>query len=186
MASSVEFQVVELAAKMGWSSAVVKKELKNLEWQSTGSGWKKTGVVVEFSDLAFHFHSAVGLPEQEQDDLLEELCRRAEERERGELRSLARLAKAFSAVSYGKEEEGGVAEDQEARSDKLKGFVREYFQEHERREVEEQEVPETCDHEPQVRAHVRGFVVQHQEHTWSGRAVARVFHGIQVSHLLVS
>ena len=54
-ASSVEFQVVEVAARMNWSSAVVKKELKNLEWQSSGSGWKKTGVVVEFSDLAFHF-----------------------------------------------------------------------------------------------------------------------------------
>jgi hypothetical protein len=35
--------VVEVAARMGWSSAVVKKELKNLEWASSGSGWKKTG-----------------------------------------------------------------------------------------------------------------------------------------------
>ena len=45
----------------------IKKELKNLEWQSSGSGWKKTGVVVEFSDLAFHFFSALELGEQEQE-----------------------------------------------------------------------------------------------------------------------
>ena len=40
---------------MGWHSAVVKKELKNLEWSHSAAGWRKTGVLVEFSDLAFHF-----------------------------------------------------------------------------------------------------------------------------------
>ena len=65
LASSVEFGVVNVAATMDWSSAIVKKELKNLEWSSTGSGWKKTGVLVEFSDLAFHFFSDIGLTEEE-------------------------------------------------------------------------------------------------------------------------
>ena len=40
---------------MGWTSAVVKKELKNLEWTQGPVGWRKSGVLVEFSDLAFHF-----------------------------------------------------------------------------------------------------------------------------------
>ena len=31
---------------------------------------------------------------------------------------------------------------------------------------------------PRVRADVRSFVMTHADHTWSGRAVARVFHGI--------
>ena len=26
---------------MGWDSAIVKKVLKNLQWVSTGTGWKK-------------------------------------------------------------------------------------------------------------------------------------------------
>ena len=43
----------------------------------------------------------------------------------GSQRQLCRLAKAFSWVSYGKEEEQG--EEDLARSDKLKGFIREYF-----------------------------------------------------------
>lgn len=76
--------------RMNWSSAVVKKELKNLEWLSSGTGWKKTGVVVEFSDLAFHFYSVMGLEEQEQDSLLDELYKRVETRERTELNGLAR------------------------------------------------------------------------------------------------
>ena len=41
--------------RMGWHSAVVKKELKNLEWSHSAAGWRKTAVLVEFSDLAFHF-----------------------------------------------------------------------------------------------------------------------------------
>ena len=96
LASSVEFGVVNVAATMDWSSAIVKKELKNLEWSSTGSGWKKTGVLVEFSDLAFHFFSDIGLTEEEQDELLDWLHAQVESRERAELSGLSRLAKAFS------------------------------------------------------------------------------------------
>jgi hypothetical protein len=64
----------------------------------------------------------------------------------------------------------------------------------------EQERVETCEHEQHVRGAIRAFVLQvltlllgvlwlimvvtmlsqHSEHTWSGRAVARIFHGIQV------
>ena len=177
LASSVEFGVVNVAATMDWSSAVVKKELKNLEWLSTGAGWKKTGVLVEFSDLAFHFFSDIGLTEEEQDELLDWLHKQVENRERAELSGLSRLAKAFSAVSYSRQEESG--EEDEMRSAKLKGFVREYFTEEERREGEPEERVETCEHEQQVRGAIRAFVNQNQEHTWSGRAVARVFHGIQ-------
>ena len=54
-ASSVEFPVVEVSARMNWKSGVVKKELKNLEWTQGPVGWRKSGVLVEFSDLAFHF-----------------------------------------------------------------------------------------------------------------------------------
>ena len=96
LASSVEFGVVNVAATMDWSSAIVKKELKNLEWSSTGSGEKKTGVLVEFSDLAFHFFSDIGLTEEEQDELLDWLHAQVESRERAELSGLSRLAKAFS------------------------------------------------------------------------------------------
>jgi hypothetical protein len=47
-------------------------------------------VAVEFSDLAFHFRSSVGLGEEEQDALLDSLHRRVEARERAELSGLAR------------------------------------------------------------------------------------------------
>jgi len=177
-ASSVVFQVVEVSARMNWQSAIVKKELKNLEWTSTPTGWKKTGVLVEFSDLAFHFSASTGLVEGQLDELLEELYTRVENREKTELWGLSRLAKAFTVVSYDKQVEGGEEEDKE-KSDKLKVFIREYFEEPERLVPESLPAPEPCQHEDQVRADIRAFVCQHQEHNWSGRAVARVLHGIQ-------
>ena len=33
--------------------------------------------------------------------------------------------------------------------------------------------------EAQLRADVKQFVNTHTDHTWTGRAVARIFHGIQ-------
>ena len=81
-ASSVEFPVVSVSARMGWDSAIVKKELKNLEWSSTPAGWRKSGALVEFSDLAFHFSAKTGLSEARLDEVLEDLMLQAEERER--------------------------------------------------------------------------------------------------------
>ena len=72
-ASSVEFPVVEVSARMGWTSAIVKKELKNLEWTQGPVGWRKSGVLVEFSDLAFHFNARTGLTEARLDEILEDL-----------------------------------------------------------------------------------------------------------------
>ena len=67
-ASSVEFPVVEVSARMGWTSATVKKEQKTLEWTQGLLGWRKAGVLVEFSDLVFYFTAKTGL-----DEILEDL-----------------------------------------------------------------------------------------------------------------
>ena len=82
------------------------------------------------------------------------------------------------------------------KSDKLKAYIKEYFE----RPVSAVEaaysdrvkqgvnlaasnsdsfVKIDSNLESQLRAEVRQFVVTHSDHTWSGRAVARIFHGIQ-------
>ena len=178
-ASSVEFPVVSVSARMGWDSAIVKKELKNLEWTQGPVGWKKTGVLVEFSDLAFHFSAKTGLTEARLDEVLQDLFKQAETRERSEMWSLVRLGKAFNAVSFDKEASCGDEEDQtRAKSDKLKLFIKEYFTELDRHVPEGLPAADKCQHEDSVRADIRHFVCQHTEHVWTGRAVARILHGI--------
>ena len=168
-----------MSARMGWSSAVVKKELKNLEWSQTGAGWRKTGVLVEFSDLAFHFSARTGLSEARLDEVLEDLSRQSETRERSEMWSLVRLGKAFSAVSVATENHCSEdSEATEARSDKLKMFIKEYFTEVDRDVPDSLPAGDQCQHEESVRADIRSFVCQHTDHVWTGRAVARILHGI--------
>jgi ATP-dependent DNA helicase Q4 len=183
-ASSVEFPVVEVSARMGWNSSVVKKELKNLEWRSTPAGWRKSGVLVEFSELAFHFEALVGLAEAQLDALLEELLRRAKHQELAELSNLNRLFIAFSLVAYkslGEE----TAEQNAERSARLKAFIADYFVEPDAPVLDETALNNggtgalTAEAEERVRGDVRSFVSTHQEQAvWTGRAVARIFHGI--------
>ena len=101
------------------------------------------------------------MTEEEQDELLDWLHKKVEAREKAELSGLSRLAKAFSAVAYSRQEDSG--EEDEARSAKLKGFVREYFTEQERKEGAPEERVETCEHEQQV----GGWLCNCQDHVWN-------------------
>ena len=60
--------MVEVSARMGWTSATVKKEQKTLEWTQGLLGRGKYGVLAEFSELVFHFTAKTGL-----DEILEDL-----------------------------------------------------------------------------------------------------------------
>jgi len=177
-ASSVEFPVVEISAKMDWKSSVVKKELKNLEWKSTPAGWRKTGVVVNFSNLAFHFEALQGLSEVQLDQLQSEIYERTRIQEFSELSNLLRLHRAFTIVAF-KTHEEAAGDSIEERSNKLKEYITSYFVEPEKLLDEVKNVPETCENEGHIRGCVRTFVYDHRDHNWNGRAVARVFHGIQ-------
>jgi len=176
-ASSVEFPVVEVSHRIGCPSAIVKKELKNLEWKSTPSGWRKSGIMVEFSQLSFHFHALTGVSEEEVDVLQDQLYARLVKQEHLELSNLYRLHRAFTVVSvktYDAEPTTLLE-----RSDKLKQFIANYFSEPEVILPEVAAPPEQFEDEESVRARVRSFVWEHDDINWNGRAVARIFHGIQ-------
>ena len=177
-ASSLEFPVVDVSSRMGWNSGVVKKELKNLEWKSTPSGWKKTGIIVEFSNLAFHFDALQGLAEKQIDKLQNDIFERSRNQEFSELSNLLRLHRAFTLVSF-KSQTDATDLVLNERSNKLKEYIASYFSDPEKILDEVKTVPEHCEEEPDIRNSVRAFVGSHVDHTWNGRAVARIFHGIQ-------
>ena len=109
------------------------------------------------------------------------LFTQADTRERGELWGLVRLGKAFTVVAVDRETECGEVEVEEtrARSDKLKLFIREYFTEIQREVPARPPAVEACQYEESVRGDIRSFVCTHRDHVWTGRAVARILHGIQ-------
>lgn len=180
-ANTLTFPVVDVAARMGWDSKLVKRDLKRLEWDNstlsaTGHS-RKTGVIVEFSDLSFHLNVSASLTEEDCDDLLDYLHERVQKQEKMDLARLTRVHEAFQSVSCG--EYAGCADTASAeKSNSLKKLIEDYFEE--RLDIEDMhdEPPLTEQCLSSLRQEIRSLVFQHRDHSFNGRAVARIFHGI--------
>ncbi|KAL5020858.1 hypothetical protein ScPMuIL_000013 [Solemya velum] len=181
--NQIDFNVVDISDSMGWDSGPVKREIKCLAWNMDTAGRpSKSGVMVEFSDLAYHFRSPGDLDVEELDDVLQFLHDRVQKQERTELSQLMFLCKSLTSVSH--KNYWMCADDLDMkRNDKLKSIINNYF--------EKQETGSHIDDEDRDEHKVNpGMLSQllsdiHQfhglyghEHSLNGRAIARVFHGI--------
>ncbi|KAI5929445.1 ATP-dependent DNA helicase Q4 [Manis javanica] len=182
---SVEFDVVELADSMGWELARVRQALHQLQWgpkPRTGMP-QGSGVLVEFRELAFHLHSPGDLTAQEKDEICHFLYSRVQAREREALAYLRQTYGAFHSVAF---PSCGPCLEQpdEERSARLKALLSHYFREEEGLgAMEDEQGPEPGEvglqaWEDKVRQDIRRLLSTWPEQQFSGRAVARVFHGI--------
>ncbi|KAM6411082.1 LOW QUALITY PROTEIN: ATP-dependent DNA helicase Q4 [Pluvialis apricaria] len=189
-ASSLEFDVVSLSDSMGWEVLLVKRTLRQLQWDpqlrqgSRGEG--KNGVLVEFGELSFHLRAYGDLTDQELDSICDFLHRRVVAREKTALGQLCACFQAFQSVAF--QTCGPHPEDEEEeRSSRLKALLKDYFEKEPAGEQaargcgEEEEdlgAAKLREWERQIRADVRHFLAIRQDEKFSGRAVARIFHGI--------
>uniref|UniRef100_G1RJ18 DNA 3'-5' helicase n=1 Tax=Nomascus leucogenys TaxID=61853 RepID=G1RJ18_NOMLE len=185
--SSVEFDMVRLVDSMGWELASVRQALCQLRWDhKPRTGVRRgTGVLVEFSELAFHLRSPGDLTAEEKDQICDFLYGRVQARERQALARLRRTFQAFHSVAF--PSCGPCLEQRdEERSTRLKDLLGRYFEEEEAQGpggMEDTQAPEPGqarlqDWEDQVRGDIRQFLSLRPEEKFSGRAVARIFHGI--------
>ncbi|GFN75198.1 werner syndrome, recq helicase-like [Plakobranchus ocellatus] len=181
--SELEFKVVDVCDSMGWDSRLVKRELRALQWTSGPDGFSKSGVLVEFSDLSFHFRSRGDLTSDQMDDVLDFLNLRARRQEQTELAQLDMLSQALVRVSH-KNYWMCCDEADRARSNTLKRDLEAFFdREHTGGEnIREQQVimaePDTGALS-QLHFDIRQFISLYgQDHILTGRSIARVFHGI--------
>nr|XP_060631979.1 ATP-dependent DNA helicase Q4-like [Anolis sagrei ordinatus] len=191
--SSVDFDVVVLADSMGWEVLPVKRALRQLQWdtrlQNGSSVSRKSGVLVEFSELSFYLRSYGDLTDEELDSVCEFLHRRVMDREKAALGQLRVCFQAFQRVAFRSCAsccDGGGEE----RSNQLKTLLMDYFEkdvmleeaDYERRDegmdAKDLEDIKFRDWEDQIRADIRHFLSIRQEEKFSGRAVARILHGI--------
>ncbi|XP_033755742.1 ATP-dependent DNA helicase Q4-like [Pecten maximus] len=183
--NSLSFSVVEVSDCMGWASGPVKQELKTLAWdfnQPGSTGPVRSGVLVEFSDLAFHFRSPGDLEDEEMDDVLQFLHDRVQTQEKTELQQLKYLHNTLRSVSH---KNYWMCSDEfdKRKDEKLKVVIVDYFQEQtllKKAQQEADDTPEVPQYElGQLVSDIRQFVnVYGTEHKLNGRAIARVFHGI--------
>ncbi|XP_055288320.1 ATP-dependent DNA helicase Q4 [Moschus berezovskii] len=184
--SSVELDLVELADSMGWELGPVRRALLQLQWDPeprTGVP-QGTGVLVEFREMAFRLHSPGDLTAQERDRVCDFLHGRVQAREREALARLHRTFRGFHSVAF---PSCGPCLEQPAweRSSRLKALLSHYFEEESEQlgGLEAEDDPELGqdrlqDWEDQIRRDICQLLSSWPEQRFSGRAVARIFHGI--------
>uniref|UniRef100_A0A8D3E564 DNA 3'-5' helicase n=1 Tax=Scophthalmus maximus TaxID=52904 RepID=A0A8D3E564_SCOMX len=178
----LEFDVVEVADTMGWQLPLVKRGIRQLQWSTDRAGGR-SGIHVEFSSPSFYFRSYGDLSHEEMDRVCQFLHNRVQDQEGTQLYQLTACFKAFkrytSVLSC-------VDDLDVSRSLQLKHLLSEYFDKRRDRahtlkpmdieELDKYKVKHT--HRMVIRSDIRSFLSNRSDEKFSGRAVARILHGI--------
>ncbi|KAM4865342.1 ATP-dependent DNA helicase Q4 [Thomomys bottae] len=182
--SSLEFDVVELVDLMGWELDSVQRALRQLQWDQvprTGAP-QGTRVLVEFRELSFHLRSPGDLTAEEKDHICDFLYSCVQDRERRALARLHQMFETFHSVAFPSCGPCLEQPDEEC-STQLKALLSHYFEEDKEEGMKEEPRLEPGqarlqDWEDQIRRDTRQLLSLWPEQRFSGRAVARIFHGI--------
>ncbi|XP_035476813.2 ATP-dependent DNA helicase Q4 [Scophthalmus maximus] len=179
----LEFDVVEVADTMGWQLPLVKRGIRQLQWSTDRAGGR-SGIHVEFSSPSFYFRSYGDLSHEEMDRVCQFLHNRVQDQEGTQLYQLTACFKAFKSVAF--QSVLSCVDDLDvSRSLQLKHLLSEYFDKRRDRahtlkpmDIEELDKYKLSDWENQIRADIRSFLSNRSDEKFSGRAVARILHGI--------
>lgn len=197
--STITFSVVELADKMGWDLKPVCRELRALQWNTSLSrdhslaDMGQSGILVEFSDLSMHLRAPGDLSDEERDRVCDFLEDRILAEERSQLQQLQFVYDSLKSVSFS--EYWQCADDVDEESDgQLKEIVRSYFEDCNDKTKEElaaltkarkgsKRIPSSMTRNDHlnwdiIARDIRALLGVHHDHSFTGRAIARIFHGI--------
>ncbi|GIY74387.1 ATP-dependent DNA helicase Q4 [Caerostris darwini] len=178
--ANLTFEVVKIASAIGWESSQLKRNLKQLEWNAMK---RKTGVIVEFSDLAFHVSAPGNLSDEEMDAVLNFLYNKVVTTEETELQNLKLLFSVFKKYSFPHYWECCDEVNTEY-SNELKTAINKYFSRsdvlsEELNDMEKTPIETNKEVDLQyVKSLIKDLICIHQDHNFTGRAIARIFHGI--------
>lgn len=176
---------------MGWESHIVRSELNGLLFNDRGTGGEggaRSTVMVEFGTLSFRLRSPGDLSSEERDyvcDFLYSKVKHQEEREVENLHVLHAVLKSVASTSH-----QDCFDNENETSKKLQTLnkmIKQYFSKEglDSNHLEEIGIPIlktqnvlSPDLERQVCDDIHSLVSIHSEQSFTGRAVARIFHGI--------
>ncbi|KAG5681743.1 hypothetical protein PVAND_011152 [Polypedilum vanderplanki] len=174
---SIEFCVIDVASAIGWDSGVVKYQLKQLEWTSTNGFNKRSPLTVSFSDLGFRIRAPGDLSDEELDRALDSLESRTQSQERTQLIQLQMIFDSFMSLAFPSFSKCSTNDLSIKESDELKVIIRKYFQTNLPMDVEiTDEIDNTSD--DVIISNIRQIIQMYPENSFSGRSIARIFHGI--------
>ncbi|XP_011299654.1 ATP-dependent DNA helicase Q4 [Fopius arisanus] len=178
--SLIEFPVIDVAAAIGWDSGVVKSHLKNLEWKTVEGRPKRSCLSVKYDKLGLRVRAPGDLDDAELDEALETLYKRTQSQEKSSIHQLEVIYEALNGVSHGSVRECmELDEESLSKSEKLKTIIREYFLSSTPFNLSEINESKTIINESSVISDIRNLISSYRDNNFTGRAVARIFHGIQ-------
>ncbi|XP_018357451.1 PREDICTED: ATP-dependent DNA helicase Q4 isoform X2 [Trachymyrmex cornetzi] len=177
----IEFSVIDVASAIGWDSGVVKSHLKTLEWKTGVDGKKKRSAIsVEYHKLGLRMKAPGDLSDIELDEALDTLITRTQSQESLCLQQLELTSSAFNKISVSSINHCLVLDDNVMkRSEELKDTIRGYFQSDSPLNDFDIDFQNKVTNEQQIAADVHNLITCYKDTKFTGRAVARIFHGIQ-------
>eukprot|EP00794_Sanderia_malayensis_P019029 gene19029-20942_t len=187
----ISFDIVEVADEMGWDLDVVYRELRSIQWNTQyslnngDSSIGKSGVISEFGELSFHVISPGDLSDDERDNVCKILSDKIEDQEQMRILQLDALYNTLSQSSHDSYH-AVVANHDPAADRQLRENVEQYFEcsPGEMKALLRKLAPENihiavadCKWDA-IGRDVRTMLGLHHDVTFNGRAMARIFHGI--------
>ena len=176
---------------MGWESHILHSELRNLQFNDRGTGSSRnssgSSVLVEFSDPSFHLLSPGDLDPGELDHVCEHLQSLVKTQETLQVDKLHLLYSVLRSVAFHDIYEY-LADDETSSSaqGQLMGLVNNYFEDRldcttaAERGIQVLKCPSeiSAELEAEISRDVYSLMSIHTERNFSGRVIARIFHGI--------
>ena len=190
MQSSISFSTIEVASSMGWESYILRSELRDLQFNDRQTNPHKSqcsgsSVVVEFTDPSFHLISPGDFSPEELDYVCDHLQRRVKDQETLEVDKLHLLYSVLRSVAcdniyeYFSDREGGS-------QSRLMELINDYFEDRldcttaAQMGIHVLKLPSeiSAKLEADISRDIHSLMSIHTERNFSGRTIARIFHGI--------
>ena len=174
--ASLKISLTQVARKLGCDSATIRYQLQGLAYNDCGtSQGLRSSVTVEWTDLSFHFNARGDLTDKQKDTICHNLLEKVKKREEKEIEKLHLLYTTLCGVATGKQEV------------ELKSLIQEYFDDNltinalQCLGIETTAPinrPVTDRKLSQLQRDIGSLVSNHTDQQLTGRAVARILHGI--------
>ncbi|XP_028049937.2 ATP-dependent DNA helicase Q4 isoform X2 [Monomorium pharaonis] len=176
----IEFPIIDVASAIGWDSGVVKSHLKSLEYKIVDGRMKRSAISVQYDKLGFRVKAPGDLTDVELDEALNALIMRTQSQESSCLQQLELISCALDKTSVPSIKHCSSLDDNVTkRSEELKDIIRKYFQSDSPLNNLDIGFQNKVTNEQQIAADVRNLIIHYKDTKFTGRSVARIFHGIQ-------
>ncbi|CAK9829408.1 ATP-dependent DNA helicase Q4 [Anthophora retusa] len=175
----IEFPVVDVASAIGWDSGVVKSHLKNLEWKTVNGTLKRSDISVRYDKLGLRVKAPGDLTDEELDEALDALYKRTQDQETAALQQLETIGVTLHKYGAKSVKQCLILNDEMTyKSDQIKDVIRNYFNGKIILDIDSKRQNEARN-EAEVASDIRNLIISYRENNFTGRAIARIFHGIQ-------